>query len=418
MTKPPNVFYSAIAVLLVAAILFAQVVTVPNTTAPTVRSLINSNFSWLNANKAPNPITCTGTGQVLHWNGSLWSCVTPYTLSGNTTVLSTSSGTLTSGHCVQIDANGNYVDAGAACGTGGGTTYTPGPSGGITISGSQIDIQTTIVPRVSVSNTFSGLQTFSPGVVVGPVASDPVSPPDGQVWIDSTHNALKWRTGGHTYSATGSTVSNPGSRVPALWVTDGFNATTAYSAVGFGLVITCNTPTIQAATTTALTANRCNTTATAGTSGVIYSPTNFRAGKNLYGKQIAALAQTTTTRAWLGFTSAAGASIAALDTLAASQTAAFRFSTNVPDTHWQCATANGSTMTVTDSGITPDTNQHLFEITIGASNVVFAIDGTTVCTVSATLPTGTLRMLGTINNVANAAVMSLDTATWYAEQDR
>lgn len=219
-------------------------------------------------------------------------------------------------------------------------------------------------------------------------------------------------------SASADSVPQPGRRVPALWVVEGLVATSANSAVGFGLTLTCNTPTVQAATTTALVADRCNTTASAGTSGVIYSPVNFRAGKNLYGKQIAALVQTTTTRAWLGFTSAAAATLASLDTSATSQIAAFRFSTGVPDTHWQCVTGNGSSNTVADSGITPDTGQHMFEITVGASNVVFAIDGSTVCTVSATMPTGTLRMLETINNVANAAVMSLDTATWYAEQDR
>lgn len=41
--------------------------------------------------------------------------------SGNTTTFGTTSGTLTNGHCVQIDGSGNLVDAGGACTTGGGT---------------------------------------------------------------------------------------------------------------------------------------------------------------------------------------------------------------------------------------------------------------------------------------------------------
>jgi hypothetical protein len=44
------------------------------------------------------------------------------TVSGNTTKFVTSTGTLTNGHCVSIDANGNYVDAGAACGAGSAPT--------------------------------------------------------------------------------------------------------------------------------------------------------------------------------------------------------------------------------------------------------------------------------------------------------
>lgn len=42
------------------------------------------------------------------------------TRSGNTTTFATSSGALTNGHCVSIDANANLVDAGGTCTTGGG----------------------------------------------------------------------------------------------------------------------------------------------------------------------------------------------------------------------------------------------------------------------------------------------------------
>lgn len=48
------------------------------------------------------------------------------TFSGNTHKLVTTTGTLTNGRCVQIDANGNFVQASAACGSGGGGT--PGGS--------------------------------------------------------------------------------------------------------------------------------------------------------------------------------------------------------------------------------------------------------------------------------------------------
>lgn len=42
-----------------------------------------------------------------------------FSISGNTTTLGTTSGTLTSGDCVEFDASGNLVAAGAACGAGG-----------------------------------------------------------------------------------------------------------------------------------------------------------------------------------------------------------------------------------------------------------------------------------------------------------
>jgi hypothetical protein len=59
----------------------------------------------------------------------------PFTYSGNSTKLATSTGTLTNGHCVSIDANGNFVDSGVlGCGSGGG-----GGSG--TASGSSTEIQ-------------------------------------------------------------------------------------------------------------------------------------------------------------------------------------------------------------------------------------------------------------------------------------
>lgn len=45
-------------------------------------------------------------------------------LTGNGANVATSTGTLTSGNCVKIDASGNLIDNGSACGGGGGTTIT------------------------------------------------------------------------------------------------------------------------------------------------------------------------------------------------------------------------------------------------------------------------------------------------------
>lgn len=58
--------------------------------------------------------------------------------SGTGAIIATTTGTLTSGHCVQIDASGNFIDAGAACGTGGGgggVTSLNSLTGGLNITG-------------------------------------------------------------------------------------------------------------------------------------------------------------------------------------------------------------------------------------------------------------------------------------------
>lgn len=52
--------------------------------------------------------------------GNTTSAIAQGSRSGNTTVFGTTSGALTSGHCVQFDASGNLVDAGGTCTTGGG----------------------------------------------------------------------------------------------------------------------------------------------------------------------------------------------------------------------------------------------------------------------------------------------------------
>ncbi|MDE2096505.1 MAG: hypothetical protein KGL39_04605 [Patescibacteria group bacterium] len=53
--------------------------------------------------------------------------------SGSTNTVATSSGSLTNGDCVELDGNGNYVDAGGPCTTGGGSgTVNSGTAGQIT----------------------------------------------------------------------------------------------------------------------------------------------------------------------------------------------------------------------------------------------------------------------------------------------
>ena len=59
------------------------------------------------------------------------SPLTQGTRSGNTTKFVTTTGTLTPGDCVSIDANGNFIDAGTTCGGGGGGGSPGGANGTI-----------------------------------------------------------------------------------------------------------------------------------------------------------------------------------------------------------------------------------------------------------------------------------------------
>lgn len=62
-------------------------------------------------------------------------------IAGNTATVGTTSGVLTSGHCVSIDANANLVDAGGACTTGGGGgTVNSGTAGQIAYYGTSSTI--------------------------------------------------------------------------------------------------------------------------------------------------------------------------------------------------------------------------------------------------------------------------------------
>lgn len=73
-----------------------------------------------------------GTGNLFKINGTTINAI-----GGNTAKVGTVAGVLVSGHCVSIDANLNFVDAGGACTTGGGGgTVNSGTSGQLAYYGS------------------------------------------------------------------------------------------------------------------------------------------------------------------------------------------------------------------------------------------------------------------------------------------
>ncbi len=90
--------------------------------------------------------------------------------SGNTTTFATTAGALTNGHCVDIDNNGNFADAGGACGvSGGGGTVTSvglvGTANQVTVTGTSpivgsgswtLSIPTSPTLPGTTTGTFSG----------------------------------------------------------------------------------------------------------------------------------------------------------------------------------------------------------------------------------------------------------------------
>ncbi len=76
------------------------------------------------------PITAGTNGQPLISGGGGGTAMSWGTLGGTTSEFATVNGALTAGHCVNIDASGNFQDAGAACNNGSGTVNS-GTSGQI-----------------------------------------------------------------------------------------------------------------------------------------------------------------------------------------------------------------------------------------------------------------------------------------------
>jgi hypothetical protein len=149
----------------------------------------------------------------------------------------------------------------------------------------------------------------------------------------------------------------------------------------------------------------------------------------------AAMGNTTSVRYWMGLgchtgggTGNNGANIVGTTAYASDtpnkSTEGFRYSSTT-DTHWQAVvitagTSSGSQTTV-DTGVAPDTNVHLFEMTPNAAgtSILFWIDGNLVATISTNLPPpangvnswGDLFFTGDNKNTATAI-----TETFYSMQ--
>lgn len=123
----------------------------------------------------------------------------------------------------------------------------------------------------------------------------------------------------------------------------------------------------------------------------------YNTGTNINAQAIAAIKRTTDVDFWFVLASAVGSGYGSQgfgpggSVTGGVKYAGFRFSTSQGDTDWQCVTSDGSSTTVTSSGIAADANVHTFLIVFNdsAPSVEFYIDGSLVATNTTHLPAST-----------------------------
>lgn len=94
--------------------------------------------------------------------GGAGAAPTVGTRSGNTTAFVTTTGTQTSGRCVEIDANGNHIAAAAACGSGGGSgTINSGATNTIPKYTASTTIDDSLLSDDGTTLTYTGSGGFS-----------------------------------------------------------------------------------------------------------------------------------------------------------------------------------------------------------------------------------------------------------------
>lgn len=135
----------------------------------------------------------------------------------------------------------------------------------------------------------------------------------------------------------------------------------------------------------------CASSAAVGAWAGAYSNASYYANRSPRVAMLIRLPDLTNVCVWALLWNGATGSITA-DSLSGNHVAGFRFSpTRAGDTKWQAVTANGSSQTTNDTGVTPTGNVVLLEIEIIYGQAVkFYIDGRLVKTNTTNLPSGAL----------------------------
>jgi len=220
----------------------------------------------------------------------------------------------------------------------------------------------------------------------------------------------------YTVSASGGSSggSNLGGRV--VWFAE-YNPANAWTLVPASTFGDSGTTGVVAPTSTEGGYRAYRTGSTSGNQAYIYeSNVNLPQTKSFKIHWWGALTNTTSERVWLGVTDFPGTQAGADGSSRSCM--AFRYSTGASDTKWKLVSDDGSGPSVTDTGITPDTSFHHWELDYNAgSSLVGLIDGTAVAT--NTTKVASLGLLGQFASVTTltSAVRALNLKLVYVERD-
>jgi hypothetical protein len=172
-----------------------------NTNACASTAFVQNAISSVPLVVGSTPITGGTGGRILYDNSG---ALGERTVSGTGIIIATTTGALTSGHCVNIDASGNLVDAGSACSSGSGITQL---TGDVTAGPGSGSVAATIAAN-AVTN--AKLAAMTQNAVKGAASSTAVADLSVPSCSAAT-SALTWTTntgfGCNTVSASGTLVS-------------------------------------------------------------------------------------------------------------------------------------------------------------------------------------------------------------------
>lgn len=145
-------------------------------------------------------------------------------------------------------------------------------------------------------------------------------------------------------------------------------------------------------------------------------------GRNLMFDTVAALSSAANVRVWIGFNGSGAGAIAQSSTPDSAGFIGFRYDTGAADPAWQCVISKSASPTIVSSSVTPDTNQHRFQVIAddAANTVRFFVDGSEVCsgTSVAQYPPATGLTFSEAVSTLTAGSRSLNMAYIYVEGDK
>lgn len=240
---------------------------------PAFRALVSADTPPSSLQVGTSSIAGGTNGRILFDNlGTLGERV----VSGTGTTIATTTGTLTNGHCVDIDANGNLIDSGnASCGgitalTGDVTASGPGSAAATLawisrVAGKTLTLDNTLIFAGTDSTTMTfpsssakmAALDLTDQAVTGGGLVTPNNPAAGNITVDCGKSPLQWILNSGAFTITAPSMTTTNSQNCALRVVNGSTAANAgaVTLAGFsfkspGGATFSTVPTVSAASVT------------------------------------------------------------------------------------------------------------------------------------------------------------------------